>query len=385
MKITDVKSYPVWVGHRNQMLVKIETDEGIYGWGESGFSGRELAVAGVVQHYREWLIGRDPMGRGALWQEMYRSQYFEGGRTLTAAISAIDIALYDIAGKALGVPVYELLGGKHRDFVPTFATTQAPPGPEMVEQAQAIVEAGWNCMRLSNDRMVGEDDPTLYEPRETFERTAEWWVKTREALGNGPVLGTDYHHRLSVAEAASLLQMIPPHTLDFIEEPIRDETPEAYETLRTMTPVPFAIGEEFASKWQFLPYIERGITNYARLDLCNVGGFTEAMKVAGWAEAHYIDLMPHNPLGPICTIATVHFAAAIANFAWLETWRNPWAADRHDDERIFNTQLKFENARFEVPTAPGLGIEVNEDQLTEPFRPWEAPHLHRRDGSHTNW
>ena len=384
MKITDVKPFPVWVGRRNQLLVKIETDEGIYGWGESGMSGRELAVAGAVEHYREWLIGRDPMKRGALWQEMYRSQYFEGGRVLTAAISAIDIALYDIAGKALGVPVYELLGGKHRDFVPTFATTSAQPGPEMVEQAQAIVEAGWNCMRLSNDRMGIESDG-LYEPRESIANTVEWWVKTREALGNAPVLGTDYHHRLSVAEAASLLQMIPPHTLDFIEEPIRDETPEAYETLRKMTPVPFAIGEEFASKWQFLPYIERGITNYARLDLCNVGGFTEAMKVAGWAEAHYIDLMPHNPLGPICTIATVHFAAAIPNFSWLETWRNPWAADRHDDDRVFQSTLKFERARFEVPSVPGLGIEVDEASLNEPFRPWEAPHLHRRDGSHTNW
>jgi len=118
MKITDIKCYPVWVGHRNQCLVKVETDEGIYGWGEAGLSGRELAVAGAVKHYREFLLGRDPMRIGALWQEMYRSQYFEGGRVLTAAIAAIDIALYDIAGKALGVPVYQLLGGKQRDFVP---------------------------------------------------------------------------------------------------------------------------------------------------------------------------------------------------------------------------------------------------------------------------
>ncbi|MGB5049614.1 MAG: bifunctional D-altronate/D-mannonate dehydratase, partial [Caldilineaceae bacterium] len=108
MKITDIKSYPVWVGHRNQMVVKVETDEGIYGLGEAGLSGREMAVVGAVNHYREWLIGRDPMRMGALWQEMYRSQYFEGGRVLTAAIAAIDIALYDIAGKALGVPVYQL-------------------------------------------------------------------------------------------------------------------------------------------------------------------------------------------------------------------------------------------------------------------------------------
>ena len=199
------------------------------------------------------------------------------------------------------------------------------------------------------------------------------------------MLGVDYHHRLSVAETASFCQMMPAHTLDFLEEPIRDETPEAYESLRSMTPMPFAIGEEFASKWQFLPYIERSITNYARLDLCNVGGFTEAMKIIGWAEAHYIDMMPHNPLGPICTIATVHMAAATPNFCWLETWINPDNVDRHGNDEVFRTELTFAAGHFVVPDAPGLGIEVVEENLSQPFRFWEVPHLHRRDGSCTNW
>jgi len=188
-----------------------------------------------------------------------------------------------------------------------------------------------------------------------------------------------------VAETASFCQMMPSGTLDFVEEPIRDECPEAYEALRRMTEMPFAIGEEFASKWQFLPYIERGLTNYARLDICNVGGFTEAMKVAGWAETHYIDLMPHNPLGPICAAASVHLGAAVPNFAWLETFNTPWAADRHFDQRVYPKTLDFEKARYIVPDGPGLGVDVNEDALTEPFRFWEAPHLHRRDGSYTNW
>ncbi len=147
MKITDIKSYPVWVGSRNQMLVKIETDEGIYGWGESGLSYRELAVAGAIKHYREWLIGRDPMQRGALWQEMYRSQYFEGGRVLAAAQSAIDIALYDIVGKALNVPVYQLLGGKQRDYVPCFASTGANSPETLIEAVQLLLSHGWNVIR----------------------------------------------------------------------------------------------------------------------------------------------------------------------------------------------------------------------------------------------
>ena len=128
MKIRAIKAFPVWIGHRNQLIVKVETDEGIFGWGESGLSGREKAVVGAVEHFAGFLTGRDPMQIGALWQEMYRSQYFEGGRVLQAAISAIDIALHDIKGKALGVPVYQLLGGKVRDVVPTFASTPSISG-----------------------------------------------------------------------------------------------------------------------------------------------------------------------------------------------------------------------------------------------------------------
>ena len=387
MKITDVKPYPVWVGHRNQMLVKVETDEGIYGWGESGFSSRELAVSGMVDHFRQFLVGRDPMQRGRLWQEMYRGQYFEGGRTITGAISAIDIALYDIAGKKLGVPVYELLGGKQRDWVPTFASGGGSTPEEVAEVGRMIWADGYKAMRLNLSTIGEDDDPTLFEPRESIAPTAEALIKAREALGMEPVIGIDYHHRLSVAESASFCQMMPTHTLDFIEEPIRDESPEAYEELRKLTIIPFAIGEEFASKWQFLPYIERGLTNYARLDICNVGGFTEAMKVAGWAEAHYIDLMPHNPLGAICVAATSHLATAIPNFSWLEIRTSPGEPNRNDfyDREVFPVQPDISAGRVTLSDRPGLGVEVDEASLSEPFQYWESPHLHRRDGSHTNW
>jgi galactonate dehydratase len=384
MKITAIIPYPVWVGTRNQLIVKVETDEGIFGWGESGLSGREQAVAGAILHYREFLIGRDPMAIGALWQEMYRSQYFEGGRVLTAAISAIDIALHDIKGKALGVPVYQLLGGKQRNQIPTFATTRGPCGPEMIEQARELMDMGWDCIRLFPH---GHGNPEIYEPRRSIGETAKWCVTAREALGDDVVLGVDYHHRLSVAEAASYCQKMPSGTLDFLEEPIRDETPEAYEALRKLTDVPFAIGEEFSSKWQFLPYIERDIHQFNRVDVCNVGGLTEAMKVAGWSEAHYVDMMPHNPLGPICTAATIHFAAAVANFAWLETRATPGELYHgFDNAEIFITQPRLNGAVYEVSDAPGLGVEVDEALVKQQsFKFWEAPHLRRADGSVTNW
>jgi galactonate dehydratase len=385
MQITAIRPFPVWVGHRNQLIVKIETDEGISGWGESGLSGREKAVVGALEHFREFLLGKNPMRIGAIWQELYRSQYFEGGRVLLSAQSAIDIALHDIKAKALGVPVYELLGGKQRDHIPTFASTGSINGPATIEAAQALIARGWNAIRFFP--AAWDDEQNIFEPRESIGQTAKFLVQARESLGDEVVLGIDYHHRLSVAETASFCQKMPSGTLDFLEEPIRDETPEAYEALRRLTDVPFAIGEEFASKWQFLPFIERDIHQFNRLDICNVGGFTEATKVAGWSEAHYVDMMPHNPLGPICTAATIHFSAAVPNFAWLETRAN--ATDLYSGTptaEMFPRMPLLDGAVYQVPDGPGLGIEVDEALLTKAsFKFWEAPHLRRRDGSVTNW
>ena len=384
-KITAVKPYPVWVGTRNQLIVKVETEQGVHGWGESGLSSREKAVVGAIDHYREFLVGQDAMQIGRIWQEMYRSQYFEGGRVLQAAISAIDIALHDIKGKVLGAPVYDLLGGKQRDLIPTFATTRSEASSEeVVEQVLELKEQGWEAIRLMP---AGQKSPRIFEPRESVAQTAKWTLKCREALGDSVVLGIDFHHRLSVAEAASYCQKMPRGTLDFLEEPIRDETPCAYRALRTMTDVPFAIGEEFSSKWQFLPFIEGDVTQFNRVDVCNVGGLTEAMKVAAWTEAHYIDMMPHNPLGPICTAATVHFAAAVPNFAWLETRASPGELYQgFDDPDLFPGMFTLEGAHYRVTDKPGLGVEVDESLIARhAYRHWEAPHLVRKDGSVTNW
>jgi galactonate dehydratase len=303
---------------------------------------------------------------------------------LQAAISAIDIALHDIKAKALGVPVYQLLGGAQRDRIPTFASTSAQPGEEMLDQARALIEGGWTAIRFfPHDHDVND---RVFEPRASIGPTAKWMVKAREALGDDIVLGIDYHHRLNVAEAASFCQKMPAGTLDFLEEPIRDETPEAYESLRSLTDVPFAIGEEFASKWQFLPFIERGIHQFNRIDVCTVCGLTEAMKVAGWSEAHYVDMMPHNPLGPICTAATVHFCAAIANMSWLETRTTQYEELGSDNSEFFPLQPRLDGAYYPVTDTPGLGIEVNEELVRrQSFKFWEAPHLQRRDGSVTNW
>jgi galactonate dehydratase len=234
--------------------------------------------------------------------------------------------------------------------------------------------------------------PDIFEPRESISYIAKWLIKIREEIGSELTLGIDYHHRLSVAETASFCQRMPAGTLDFLEEPIRDETPEAYQALRRLTPVPFAVGEEFSSKWQFLPFLEQHLTDFARVDICNVGGFTEAMKVAGWAEAHYIDLMPHNPLGPICTVACIHLAAAVPNFSWLEvrTTQNEnlyYGKDGvNEADLLFPVQSRLVGTSFPVPEEPGLGVDFNEKLAqTQTWKFWEAPHWQRQDGSVTNW
>jgi len=408
MRITDVRTYIPMVGIRPQCLVRISTDAGIVGWGESGLSAREEAVAAAVGHYSDLLIGEDPMRRGAIWQRLYRSQYFEGGRVLTAAQSAIDIALYDICGKAWGVPVYELLGGKQRDFVPLFATAGGPMGPALIDDVQGLVGEGWQAIRLfpsmpaaggGPDGTGGTsaisyapadgtpaEDPDLFEPREALAVTAEWTTRVREAVGTGITLGIDWHHRLSIAEAASYCQRMPPGTLDFLEEPIRAESPDAYAQLRMLTSVPLAVGEEFSSKWSFLPFIERGLTDFIRVDVCNVGGFTEALKVAGWAEAHYLDLMPHNPLGPICTAATGHLCTAVPNVAYMEIRRSSTENLGFYDPDLFPLQVTLDGPRLILSDAPGLGIEVDESRLEAMAAGhWHPQQLHRRDGSVQNW
>ena len=386
MKITAVRGIPVKSGFRNLFIVKIETDADIYGIGEGGISGRELAMQGLVEHYERVLVGMDPFRIEHIWQTLYRSAYFEGGKITGGVISAIDIALYDILGKSLGVPVYQLIGGAARNSVQAFASPGTLNSPSIVDVAREHVEAGWTALRfgpgMETEGWIGNDG-SIFEPYEAIDAAVHWLHEIRAAVGPRIRLSIDFHHRLSVAEAAYFCGQVEDLHMHFVEEPIRCEDPTAYEQLRTMTKVPFAIGEEFSSKWAFQPYIERGILSFCRVDICNVGGFTESKKVAGWCETHYIDLMPHNPLGPVCTAASVHLAIATNNFALLEFQQRVEDSYPRD---LFPVMLKRDGDRYPLPTAPGLGVEFNEDAVANnQFEFWEAPHWQRTDGQYTNW
>ncbi len=385
MRITAVKWFALTIAERSTFVVKVETDAGICGLGEAGTVSREKALGGMIDHFAQFLVGMDPRRIEHIWQTLYRGQYFEGGTIQAAAVSAIDIALWDILARSLDVPVYQLIGGRSRDYVTCFGSSATLSDEKCVEAARKLVERGFRTIRFGPgmpDEDPNQHNEAPYEPLESLELAAHWLEEIRKALGPSIQLCIDLHHRFSVAEAVRFCKKVEPADLMFVEEPIRSENPRAYAALRQMTDMPFAIGEEFSSKWAFLPFIEEGLTNFARIDLCNVGGFTEAKKVAGWCEAHYIDIIPHNPLGPVSTAACVQFCTAINNFALLE----PSGTFQTYPGDLFPEAPVLEGDRYRASDSPGLGVTFNEEAAADyPFKYYECPRCRRRDGTYTNW
>jgi L-alanine-DL-glutamate epimerase-like enolase superfamily enzyme len=380
MKITEITCYPVWGGGRNFLFVVVDTDEGIYGVGESGLTGRELAVMGVIEHFKPLLIGQEATRIEHLWQVLSRGGFFPHGKIAGSAIAAIDIALWDIKGKALGVPVYDLLGGRVRDKVVCYCHLSGghtPGTAGLVENAQERVAEGWKFLRwgLPNE---GE----LLEPSRAIRQSIEQFRALREALGDEVELCFDIHTRLSPADAILLCREVAPFRPYFMEDPIRSESPQSFRLLREKIDVPLAAGEQFASKWDFRELIDNDLIDYARIDLCIAAGLTEGKKIAGWCEGHYIDIAVHNPLGPVATAACVQFNLAIPNFAVQEQPRRPGTVLTD----VVPNQPVWENGYILAPTAPGLGIEFDRKAAAaHPFQMAELPHLHREDGSFTNW
>jgi galactonate dehydratase len=377
MKITDITVYLAkeW---RTFLFVVIDTDEGIYGLGEAGITGRELAVQGAIEHFKPLLIGQDPFRTEHIWQMLFRGGFFPAQRILTAAIAAIDIALWDIKGKALGVPVYQLLGGLARDKVVTYNHNVGETIEELVESCQRSVEAGWKVLRWGLSHQKG----TVFEPRPAVRRAIKEFQAVREAVGDDIEICMDVHTRVNRADAVTLCTEVEPFRPYFMEDPLRVENAQSYRNLRNRTNVPLAVGEQYSSKWDFRQIIEEELTDYARVDLCVCAGISEAKKIAGWCETHYIDLAVHNPIGPVATSAFLHLCLSIPNFAVQELPRRP--GDSMPD--VVLNQPVWEDGYLLPPEAPGLGIEFDREAITKyPFDMTELPHLRRTDGSVTNW
>ena len=377
MKITNVEALPVWGGTRNYLFVVVDTDEGISGVGESGLTWRELAVAGVVEHLKPLLIGQDANRIEHLWQVMTRGDFFPGDRLNNSAVAAIDIALWDIQGKARGVPVYQLLGGLVRDRVVCYPHTTGASLGELVDDCRRHVAEGWKFVRLSQPAEDGH-----LEPSASNLQALHAWEAVREAVGDEVEIVYDVHTRLDPPDAVRLCREVERFRPYFMEDPLRAENTASYHNLRRQTAVPLAVGEQLGSKWEFRELIEEDLIDYARIDVCIAGGITEARKIAGWCETHHVKLALHNPLGPVSAAACLHLDLATSNFGVQEQPRRPGTMLTD----VVPVQVDWADGYLLPPTRPGLGVEIDREAArAHPFQMSSGPRLTRLDGSFTNW
>ncbi len=378
MKITAIKPYPLWGGGRNFMFVKVETDEGIYGIGESGLTWKELAVTETVNHLAPLLIGEDPMRIEHIWQLMLRGGFFPGGKILCSAMSAIDIALWDIKGKALGVPIYNLLGGLVRKKVVCYPHIYGPNAEQLIASAKQKIAEGWKFVRFG----AGDIGGNIFEPSRVVRNTIRLFSDVRQAVGDDIEICLDIHTRLDPHDAILLCRELEKYRPFFLEDPIRSENPGSFHQLRRHVSAPLAAGEHFATKWEFRELIEEELINYARIDLCIVGGITEAKKITSWCETHYINIAPHNPLGPVSTAACLHLDLSSTNFGVQELPVKP--GTMFND--VFPVQVEWSEGYLLPTTKPGLGIEFDEEAAKKyPYKQSSSPLFFREDGALTNW
>jgi len=396
MRITDITVHPVQAPGRTLVPVLVHTDAGLTGVGEAGLQRRWKAVEGAVLHLKRWLVGEDPMRIEHLWQRMARGGFYPADRLIGSALSAIDIALWDIKGQSLGAPVYELLGGRCRDRVACFFQpgylTPVVEHPRMKAVAEGDLYADDREIRQAAERMAAEGNryfrvspnaiDGVFDAPTAMERTLRQLRAVREAVGDALELMVDLHTRLSPPEAVWFCRACEPLRVFVVEDPIRAEHPAGYRHIRAHTHVPLAAGEQWAGPWEFRTVIEEELVDYVRPDLCICGGLTAGRKIAAMAETHLVKLLPHNPLGPVCTAASLHLDLACDNAGPQEVLWPP--QDILPD--VFECSFRQEDGYLTVPATPGLGVKFNlEAAGAYPAEMTEPPHWRRGDGSYTNY
>ena len=388
MKVTQIKSFQTTSSNGSPyFIVKVETDEGIHGLGEVGIRFWGSAIEKAIEHLSEVVVGQDPFSTERLWQRMFRGAFYPADRVYTCAISAIDIALWDIKAKAVGMPLYKLMGGPVRDKVVCYPHTQGRTIEELVQSCKQAVEDGWKFVRWHQPETGGAEGVTedlgRLEPVESIRVAEEQVGMVREAVGPEIGICYDAHTRLDTTHATTLCRVLEPYNPFFIEDPLRSENPSSYRTLARHVNLPIAAGEQWCSKWGFREVIEEELISYARIDLCIAGGLTEALKITHWCETHYIDIVPHNPLGPVSAAACLALCMASTNVGVQEMPMRPgsFATD------LFPVQIGWKDGYAYAPDSPGLGVELNEELATErrtKLDGW-SPQLRRNDGAFTNW
>lgn len=373
------------------VFVKIHTDEGITGIGESGAWGLLEASAKELEMFGEYLVEKDPLMIEYHWQYLYRFSHFRGAAVM-GALSAIDEALYDIAGKYYGVPVYQLLGGKCRNKVRVYNHTAGRTEEELVENAIKGKEQGFTALGHLNPYLDEARDKPFTDNNTSLLYKAERRIaKVREAVGEDTDLCLELHRRLEPGLAVQLSSRLEKYNPMFLEDPIRPDNFDEMARVAGKCRIPIATGERINSYYEFEMLLERGACSYVRASIGVCGGFTGMKKIAAIAEAHHVSLVPHNPLSPVTTNAVIQAAAAIDNIAICE-YPNPYAASTADNLTGSGVKLRqsdmvdeiaeFRDGYLIVPDKPGIGINLIENiEEKFPFRPHAVCTRRNIDGS----
>jgi galactonate dehydratase len=367
MKITRLETFlvkPRW------LFLKVHTNAGIVGLGEPITEGRALTCAAAVQEIEPYLVGKDPRAVAHHWQAIYRHAFYRGGPILTSALSGIDQALWDIKGKALGVPVYELLGGPTRERIRVYAQART------VEDMKKRQAEGFTAFKTGPAK---KRPARLVDNKAFVDHAAASFAELRAAMGPEVDIGIDFHGAVPPATAKLLIRVLEPYQPFFVEEPVNCQDTEAMAEIARGTHLPIATGERIFTKWGFRDILEKRAATILQPDLCHAGGITEVRLIAGMAEAYYASIAPHNPLGPISLAAGLQIAASIPNFLCQEQVSL--------GEGYLKEPFTVSNGYIELPKAPGLGIELDEVAMKDKIgHDWKNPESYDADdGSVVDW
>lgn len=402
MKITNVKVFVCSPG-RNFVTVKIETDEGLYGLGDATLNGRELSVASYLEdHLAPCLIGRDPSQIEDIWQYFYKGAYWRRGPVTMSAIGAIDMALWDIKGKALNTPVYNLLGGRSRTGVMVYGHANGTDIEDTVDQVGQYIDKGYLAIRaqcgvpglagtygVSKDKMYyepaskGLPQENLWSTEKYLNHIPKLFAKLRDTYGDDPHLLHDCHHRLTPIEAGRLGKLLEPHHLFWLEDTVPAELQEGFRIIRQHTTTPLAVGEVFNSIYDTTTLITEQLIDYIRMSIVHGGGLTPMLKVASFADIYHIRTGCHGPtdVSPVTMAASLHFETAINNFGIQEYMRHT-----EETDAVFPHEYHFEKGYLHVTDKPGLGVDFDEKLASKyPYERAYLPVNRKLDGTVFSW
>lgn len=376
MKVTQIKTFICHAYRTNWVFVKVITDSGLYGVGEATLEYREPTVVQAIKELERYLVGKDPHNIEAFWHDAYRDAYWRGGVVLMSALAGVEMALWDIKGKALGVPVYQLLGGKVRDSVKCYANAWfagAKKPEEFAQKAKIAVKNGFSGLKWDpfGKEYLNIDPKHLNEALDCI-------AAVKDAVGDQVHLIIEGHGRFNVPTAVRIGNALEKFGILWFEEPIPPDDKKGIAWVRSKIATPVSGGERLYSRFEYADYLRMECADFWQPDVSHAGGIMEVRKIAAMAESHYIPVCPHNPSGPVANAATLQLAACIPNFYLHETMANdiPWRAD------VSTEKVKFENSEMFIPDLPGLGIDINEEEIAK--HPYECRNLRHYVGTLTD-